>query len=263
MIDSHCHLTDPRLGGDRLAEVLAGARAARVSYCVTVGTTPSDAAEAQVLSHAHPEVLFTAGIHPNNSLPFEPGDVRELQPFAADPRCVALGEMGLDYHWKDVPPDQQKSIFRAQLELAAELSMPVVIHCREAVDDTLAVLAGFPAIRCVFHCFTGTAEEARRIAARGYSLGFTGPLTFKRNDPLRDIAASLPASQILIETDAPYMTPEPFRSVKVNEPKYVRYVLEALARIRQLTPDAADTLTTDNTRRLYRWPHLAGENRTL
>lgn len=252
MIDSHCHLTDPRLG-DRLPEVLAAAAAAGITHCVTIGTTPGDAALAQGLAHAHPQIRFAAGIHPNNSALFAPEDVRELQLFTADPACVALGEMGLDYHWKDVAPDHQKQIFTAQLALAAELAMPVIIHCREAVTDTLAIMANFPSIRAVFHCYTGTPEEAARIAAAGYCLGFTGPITFKKNDLLRSIVASLPPDRLLIETDAPYMTPEPHRSVKVNEPKYVRHVLETLASVRGLTPAAADTLTADNTRRLYRW----------
>jgi len=253
MIDSHCHLTDRRLA-PRVAEVLSAAAAAGVTHCVSIGTTPSDAADAQTLAHAHPGLLFTAGIHPNSTAPFAPEDVRELQPFSADPACVALGEMGLDYHWKDVSPAHQKLLFQAQLRLATDLEMPVIVHCREAVADTLEILSQFPAVRAVFHCFTGTSEEAARIAARGYSLGFTGPLTFKKNEWLREIVAALPADRILIETDAPYMTPEPFRSVKVNEPRYVPLVLETLAKARNITIAQADQLTSDNTRRLYRWP---------
>jgi TatD DNase family protein len=251
MIDSHCHLTDRRLG-DQLPAVLARARDAGVTESVTIGTTPEDAIAARDLAHAHDGVFFAAGIHPNNSLPFKPDDVAQLRELLTDSRCRAAGEMGLDYYWKDVPPDHQKSIFAAQLELARSLSMPVIIHCRQAVTDTLAVLRDFPGVGGVFHCFTGTPAEARDILDAGFHLGFTGPLTFKANQFLRDIVRDAPSDRILIETDAPYLTPEPYRSVKTNEPMYVRHVLEAVAIARGLSLAEADALTTANTRRLYR-----------
>lgn len=251
MIDSHCHLTDPRLL-ERLGQVLGNARAAGVSPVVTIATTPADALVARELATHHSDVYYVAGIHPNNTGPFTVEDVEQLRVFAADPKCVALGEMGLDYHWKDVAPDHQKRMFIAQLKLASELKMPVVIHCREAVADALATMREFPDVRAVYHCFTGTVEEARAIFAAGYYLGFTGPLTFKKNDFLRQIVREAPADKLLIETDAPYLTPEPHRSVKTNEPRYVAFVLETIAKVRGISIAEADQLTAANTRRLYR-----------
>lgn len=253
MIDSHCHLTDERLLS-RVAEVISAAVDAGVKRLVTIATTPQDAEEAVKVADAHEEVFFTAGIHPNNSMSFDPVCVNGFRGFAAHPKCVALGEMGLDDHWKDVPLDHQRQIFRAQLELAGELGKPIVIHSREAIAQTLEVLRDFASIPAVFHCFTGTPDEADAIIAAGYYIGFTGPLTYKRSDELRGIAARLPAERLLIETDAPWLTPEPHRSIKTNEPKYVARVLETLAKVRGISVAEADAITTANTTALYRLP---------
>lgn len=250
MIDTHCHLTDPRLSG-QISEVLSRAAEAGVTRCITIGTDLADAEAARALSHRHDAVLFAAGIHPAYSGPFTPADVDRLRPLLADERCVALGEIGLEYHWKDVPREHQKAVFRAQLSLAAELGKPVILHSREAIADTLAILREFPTVPAVFHCFSGTPAEARAVVDRGYLIGLDGPLTFKRADTLRDIAADVPADRVLIETDCPYMTPEPHRAVKVNEPMYVRHVLETLARVRGLSVAEADALTTANARRHF------------
>lgn len=253
MIDSHCHLTDERIL-TQLDDVLTRCAAHGVHEQVTIATTPSDGVDARALADRHESVWFTVGIHPNESGAFAPADVGRLREFAAHPKCVALGEMGLDFHWKDVPVAHQESMFRRQLELATELEMPVVIHSRESVAASLAILREYAGVRCVFHCFTGTPEEAKAIAAAGYLIGFTGALTFKKNDGLRRAAALLPWNQILIETDAPYMTPEPHRGVKVNDPSYVRFVLKVLADARRITLEEADRITTFNTKMFYRMP---------
>jgi TatD DNase family protein len=169
------------------------------------------------------------------------------------PAVVALGEMGLDYFHRDVPRDLQRELFEAQLAIASETGKPVVIHCREAVDDTLAVMAAFANVPAVFHCFTGTMEEARRIAARGYLIGFTGPVTFKKNDELRAIAATLPLEQIVVETDAPYLSPEPMRKQKTNEPALVVHTAAAIAKARGMSEDALAEATTANALRFFRW----------
>jgi TatD DNase family protein len=144
-------------------------------------------------------------------------------------------------------------MFRPQVELAAELGKPVIIHSRLAIDDTLEILAKSSKLEAggVFHCFTGTMQEAKRVLEAGYHLGFTGPVTFKKNDDLREIVKATPLDRLLIETDCPYMTPEPFRNVKVNEPGYVRCVLETVARMHGLSVVEADEVTAATTRRLY------------
>ena len=166
---------------------------------------------------------------------------------------VVLGEMGLDYHYDYSPQDRQREVFVAQLELAKELNRSVVIHCREAVDDTLAVMKDFPQVPAVFHCFTGTADEVRKILDRGYLLGFTGVVTYKRSDELREVAKFTPADRILVETDAPYLSPDPVRKQKTNEPAFVMHTAAVVAQVRGMTLPELDELTTANTLRFFRW----------
>lgn len=261
MIDSHCHLTDPRLHA-QLPDVLARARAAGVDHVVTIGTHREDWPAAVELagrdagrqqSAERALVRCAVGIHPNNAGEAKNDDLAPLKDLAAHPAVVALGEMGLDYHWQDVPRPRQREMFEAQLQIAAETAMPVVIHSREAIDDTLAVLRGFPGVRAVFHCFTGSPAEAERILAAGYLLGFTGPITYKNAGHLVDVVKLTPLDRLLVETDGPYLSPEPVRKIKTNEPAFVAHTLAKLAAIKGVTVEEADAATTANTKRFYRW----------
>ena len=193
------------------------------------------------------------GVHPNYSHEAEVADLPRLRELQRDPAVVALGEMGLDYHHHYSPRTKQFAIFEPQLALAAELGRPVVIHCREATDDCLAVMRGFPAVRAVFHCFTGTPDEARKILDAGYLLGFTGAVTFKKNDLLREAVALTPADRMLVETDAPYLTPEPHRSQKTNEPAMVVHVAATVARVKGMTVEEVDRVTSENVVRFFGW----------
>jgi len=254
MIDTHCHLTDENLHR-QLGDVLARAAAAGVKEMVTIATDVADARACVELCRANPQVRCAIGIHPNYAAGVTPADVAKLEIFLSSigNGVVAMGEMGLDYFHKFTPRDHQHAVFRAQLGMAVEREMPVVIHCREAVDDCLAVMADFPSVRAVFHCFTGTGDEAQRIIAAGHLIGFTGAATFKKADALRETAKSLPDDRILVETDAPYLTPEPMRKQKINEPAMVIHVAETLARVRGTTVDEIDRLTTANAKRFFRW----------
>jgi TatD DNase family protein len=193
------------------------------------------------------------GVHPNHSLEVEFGEIARLKEFVKLPGVVAVGEMGLDYHHSFSGRDLQAKYFVAQLEIAREAGLPVVIHCREAVEDCLSILAAYPDVRAVFHCFTGSMSEARRIWDRGYLTGFTGVLTFRNGEGLREIATAAPAGQILVETDAPYLTPEPMRKQKVNEPALVMHTAAALAAVRKISLAEVDELTTRNAKQFYRW----------
>lgn len=252
MFDSHCHLTDPRLL-EQLDSVLARAEAAGVTRIVTIGTHPEDWAVAFAVAKQHENVRCAVGAHPNNCHEFELPQLAKLREYCGDPVVVALGEMGLDYHHKFAPRKMQAEFFEAQLALANELSMPVVIHCREAMDDCLAILNRFPGVNAVFHCFTGTGEEARRIWDAGYLTGFTGVVTFRNGQALRDITAAAPADRILVETDAPYLTPEPMRKRKTNEPAMVVHTAAVVAAARKISLEELDAITTANAMGFYRW----------
>lgn len=254
MIDSHCHLTDARLR-EQLADVLRRAAANSVTRIITIGTSVADARDAIELCHARDDLRCAIGIHPNYSHEAQLDDVGTIRQLQSDPTVVALGEMGLDYHYDFADRARQRQFFEAQLALAAELRRPVVIHCREAVDDALAIMKGFPKIGgAVFHCFTGTVAEARRIIDSGYYLGFTGAVTFKKNDELRDAARFTPRDRLLVETDAPYLSPEPMRKQKVNEPALVVHVAETIARVCHASLQEVDRVTTENVTRLFNWP---------
>ncbi|HMO27144.1 MAG TPA: TatD family hydrolase, partial [Tepidisphaeraceae bacterium] len=228
MIDSHCHLTDPRLS-DQLEAVLGRAASAGIQGMITIGTTPDDAQAAITLCQERKNVRCAVGLHPNYSHEVPPARWAELETLLRAPEVLAAGEMGLDYHWDFADRAIQRRALEYQLSLAKTRNLPVVIHCRNAVDDTLAILRG-GAMRGVFHCFTGTIDESRRIIEAGFHIGFTGPITFKRSDELRQIVRETPRDRLLVETDAPYLTPEPHRKIKINEPAFVIHVADEVAR---------------------------------
>jgi TatD DNase family protein len=252
MIDSHCHLTDRRLQS-QLDAVLTRAGAAGVTRMITIGTSPDDSAAAVAVCRARPNLRCAIGVHPNycHEVEFESlAKIRELEPEAP---VVAIGEMGLDYHHKFAPRELQRKFFEAQLTLAQETNRPVVIHCREAVDDTLAIMKALPQVPAVFHCFTGSSAEAARILDSGYLLGFTGVVTFKKSDDLREAVRRTPRDRLLVETDAPYLSPEPFRSQKINEPALVVHTAKAVAQVWGAPVEEVDSITTQNVERFFRW----------
>ena len=257
MIDTHCHLTDPRLGG-QLPAVLARAAAAGVKGMVTIGTSIEDSRAAVELARKLPNVRCAVGIHPNYAQHATAPDAEELVDLQDDPAVVAVGEIGLDYFHGKSDRRHQAAVFVAQLDVARRTNRPVVIHSREAIDDTLAILADFAGVPAVFHCFTGTADEAERIIDAGYLIGFTGPITYKKNDALREAARRVPAERLLIETDAPYLSPEPVRKVKTCEPAFVSHTAARLAEVRGVSLDELDAMTTANAERFYRLPAACG-----
>jgi TatD DNase family protein len=252
MIDTHCHLTDPRLL-EQINNVLARAQSAGVAEMVTIGVDPGDWQAAIELTKKYSNVRCAVGVHPNNchEVPLERID--DLPGYAADQAVVAIGEIGLDYYHHDAPPEMQAKYFEAQLGLALQLELPVVIHCREAIDDCLSMLSRFPKVRAVFHCFTGTTSDAERIWSAGHLTGFTGVVTFRNGRELLEIAAQAPRDRILVETDAPYLTPEPMRKQKVNEPAMVMHTAAAIAQARKISLQELDEITTGNAKAFYRW----------
>ena len=236
MIDSHCHLAGEEFAAD-LEAVVARARAAGVTgaLCILAAGDEQESAAADRVRALWPSVSFSAGIHPHTAA--AAGDVdralAQLRASLQRERAVAVGEIGLDYHYDFSPRDVQKRVFEAQVALAVDMNLPVVIHTREATDDTFDILrqAGQHRIRGVFHCFTGDSGMARRALDIGFAISLSGIVTFPRADELRAVAAMVPDDRLLIETDAPYLAPVPHRG-KRNEPSFVVLVADTVAAVR-------------------------------
>jgi TatD DNase family protein len=253
LIDSHAHLTYPELH-DQVDDVLARARAAGVDRVITVGTTPADGERAVALARRYRGTVFAAvGIHPHHAMEAEAGDVDRVRALLDQGDVVAMGEMGLDYFYDFCPTDKQRSIFAAQLAIAAERDLPVIIHSRDAFDDTAAMLVdhGLEHRRVVFHCFTGTIDEARRLAEHGWRASFTGIVTFRKSTELQAIARDYPADQLMVETDSPYLSPEPVRGRKPNEPAHVAHTARFLAELRGVPYEPFTERTAENTRAFF------------
>ena len=255
MIDSHCHLDNKAFDDDRDA-VIDAARAAGVEGFLAIGTGdgPPDLEVAVRLADAYPDIWATVGVHPHDAAKADDGTVAELRRLCAHPKVVGIGEIGLDYHYDHSPREVQRRVFVEQLALAEELKLPIAIHTREAWDDTLDILRAHwaPAgLAGIMHCFTGTVEQARACLDMGFSISMAGVVTFKKNDELREAAKIVPADRLLVETDSPYLTPEPYRKIRRNEPKYVVDTARLLAEIRgEQFADLARS-TTANFRRLF------------
>lgn len=258
MIDTHCHLTYDGIH-ERLDEVLAAARAAGVTRMVTVGTTPEDARKAVAVAERAPDVFAAVGLHPHYSA--EGHGLESLREIARHPRVVAVGEMGLDRHYPDPPLATQRAALEWQLDWARSVpDKPIIIHNREATDDTIAVLraSGIPGERFVFHCFTGSAAELDAILDYGAMVGFTGIVTFKSARDLAEASDRVPLDRLLIETDSPYLTPEPYRKVRPNEPRYVVEVAKFLAARRGMGVEEFTAAVDGNAERFFRLPRSEG-----
>jgi TatD DNase family protein len=250
--DSHAHLTLEHFDPDR-DEVIARAREAGIERLVTVSSFLGDAAACADLAARHDFIHFTAGVHPHEAKHWTPAVAATIRQAAARPKAVAIGEIGLDYHYDFSPREDQRRAFRDQIALAREARLPIVIHTREAWDDTLSILRDERSseIGGVFHCFSGGPDEAARCLDLGFYLSFAGPLTFKNAGSLTEAAAFAPLDRILSETDAPYLTPHPFRGQR-NEPARVVHVVEKLAALKGLSPEQVGEATTRNLERAFR-----------
>jgi TatD DNase family protein len=249
MIDSHCHLADEAFAPD-LDGVIVRAHDAGVTgaLCILASGDEAEAARARGVLVKWPAIRFATGVHPHAAGAFagrlaDAADVTRSQ--AAAFAACAIGEIGLDYHYDFAPRDVQREVFAGQLALARDLDRPVIIHTREATDDTFAILGESGGVRGVFHCFTGDAAMARRALDVGFYLSFAGIVSFPKAESLREAARRVPADRILIETDSPYLAPVPYRG-KRNEPAYVPRVLDALAAARGETPAALAERTSHN-----------------
>ena len=261
-IDTHAHLNDDEKFGDDLPAVLAAAAAAGVAQIVVVGIDAASSRRAVALAEAHEQLFAVVGIQPNYVTQQSPGDWDAILELAEHPKAVAVGETGLDRHWDYAPIDDQRAWFLRHLDLAAETGKPVVIHNREAEDDIVAVFEQFRSrtqnrpITGVMHSYCGTPEAAARCVEFGLHVSFAGMLTFKKNDDLRTLAAGIPTDRLLVETDAPYLSPEPVRGRR-NVPTHVVHTGACLAGLHDRAADEMAAITTANARRLFGLPETA------
>lgn len=253
LVDSHCHLDDAQFDADR-EEVIHRAREAGLKYLLSIGTGdgPPTLDAAVRLAEAYSFVYATVGVHPNDAGKVDPQTIADLRSLLRHPKVKAMGEIGLDYHW-GVPREIQIPLFEQQLALAKELGHPVVIHTRDAWDDTLAILrsqwtADDPP--CVLHCFTGDEKLARECLGLGYYLAFGGVTTYPKAAEVRDAVRITPSERLLLETDCPYLAPVPHRGRR-NEPAYVVNTAQAIADVRGVSIDELAIQTTKNFERIF------------
>jgi len=258
MIDTHCHLTFDQLAS-RLDDVLREAKQAGVHGMISVGTSPQQTQQAIAVAQRHTGVYATAGLHPHYVEQFtsKTALLDSLREAAASPHVVALGEMGLDRHYPEPPLEHQRQAFDWQLELAAEPALkhlPIIIHNRKATEDTLAMLrqAGMAGDRFVFHCFAGDVAEVEAILKFGAMVSFTGIVTFPNAREVAEASDRVPVDRLMVETDAPYLTPEPYRKLRPNEPRYVVEVARFLAERRKMDFADFETVMDENAKRFFR-----------
>ena len=249
IFDSHAHYDDQRFEEDR-AELLSRIHREGVEYIMTIGADLQSSRAACRIAEQYDFIYFAAGIHPEQAAEAPEDYLQALRRLAAHPKCRAIGEIGLDYYWAENPPkERQLALFEEQLLLARELELPVIIHDREAHADTMALLRKYRP-RGVLHCFSGSAEMAREVAALGMYLGFTGAITFKNARKAPQAAAVVPADRLLMETDCPYMAPEPYRGKRCDSSMLPR-VAERLAEIRGESAEEIVESTCQNAKRLF------------
>jgi TatD DNase family protein len=248
LVDTHCHLDMLDVEG-----ALARMRGAGVERAVTIGVDLASSEWAVRAADEHPELWATVGLHPHDAKDRTDALMVRLEELASHPRVAGVGEAGLDYHYDNSPRDQQRASFVEQIALAKRAGKALVIHTRDAWDDTFAILEaeGMPE-RTVFHCWSGDAANARRAVAIGAVLSFSGTVTFRNAADLRAAAAVTPLDRIVVETDAPFLTPQPHRG-KPNEPAYVRFVAEEIARVRSVAVEDVIRATGDNAARVFGW----------
>ena len=253
LFDTHAHYDAEQFDQDR-AELLAGLPDRDVSLVVNPGCDIPSSQKAAELAHAWPFLYAAVGYHPENCAPYTPADLDVLRELAADPKVVAIGEIGLDYYWEENPPrEHQQRVFRDQMALAKELYLPVIVHDREAHADSLAIVKEFPGVRGVFHCYSGSAEMAAELVKLGWMISFTGVLTYKNARKAVEAARAVPLERIMIETDSPYMAPVPHRG-KRNDSGYVRHICEKLAEIKGISYEECARITLENGKRFFNIP---------
>jgi len=251
LFDTHAHLDDRAFDQDRTT-LLEGLKDRRIALVMNPGCSLESSRNAVAMAEKYSWLYAAVGSHPDAADEVCDRVIEEYRKLCKlSSKIKAIGEIGLDYHYEDIPRELQRKAFVMQMELAAELDLPVIVHERDAHEDGMAIVKDFPTVKGVFHCYSGSAEMARQLVELGWYIGFTGVLTFKNARKAIETAASIPLERIVLETDCPYMAPEPFRGRR-NDPGYLYRMAGKLAEIRGLPIDEIHRITTENGKRLYR-----------
>lgn len=255
LFDSHAHYNASRFQEDQ-AQLLSSMADHGVGLVMNVGCDQASSEASIALAEQYPYVYAAVGSHPDDAAAVDGALVERYRLLAGHPKVMAIGEIGLDYYYEDVPREKQQQAFRMQMELARELNMPVIIHQRDAYEDALRIVDEFPTVKGVFHCFSGSLEYAKEVVKRGWCLGFTGVITFKNARKAVEVAQWAPLDRLLLETDCPYMAPEPFRGRRCDSTMLIK-MAEKIAQLRGLPVEEIARITRENARRLFAIP--AGE----
>ena len=249
LFDTHAHLNDPAFDPDR-EELMAGLRDKGIGYVMNAGCSLSSSKDIIAMAENYPWLYASVGSHPDSADEVNEEVIEEYRQLCRHEKVKAIGEIGLDYYYEDIPREIQKNAFRMQMALASEVDLPVIIHEREAHDDGMRIVKEFPKVGGVFHCYSGSAEMARQLVNLGWYIGFTGVLTFKNARKAVETAQSIPLERIVLETDCPFMAPEPYRG-KRNDPGYLPFMAGKLAEIRNISVEEVIEATTTNAKKLY------------
>ena len=252
LFDTHAHMNDPAFDEDR-EEVLLGLKDKGVEWMMNVGCCLESSRDCVAMAERYPFVYASVGTHPDSADEVDDAVLEEYRKLCKHEKVMAVGEIGLDYYYETIPRDVQQRAFRLQMELAKELGMPVIVHERNAHEDGMKIVKEFKGVTGVFHCYSGSAEMARQLVDLGWYIGFTGVLTFKNARKAVETAQQIPLDRIVLETDCPFMAPDPFRG-KRNDPGYLWRMAEKLAEIRGIGLEEVHRATTENAKRLYRIP---------
>jgi TatD DNase family protein len=250
LIDTHVHLDDPCYDKDRDA-VIVRAKEEGVDYLIVVASDLKSSKRCIGLIEEFDSLYAAVGVHPHEAKTVDKDTYFELKELAKNKKVVAIGEIGLDYHYNHSPREVQKEVFRDQIRLAKKSTLPIIIHHREALSDTIEMVQEEGIREGVFHCFSGSLEEAEEVISLGFYVSIAGPVTFKNAKRLQELMKELPLDKLLIETDGPYLSPHPFRG-KRNEPAYLKYIAEKIAELKGLSLDEIARTTTENAKKLFR-----------
>ena len=249
IFDTHAHYDSGAFNADRF-QILDGMPEKNVGLIVDPGCDLESSRAAIALAEKYDYVYAAVGWHPEDIDKFSEEAFSELKRLAQHPKCVAVGEIGLDYYWDSEHKDEQKAIFRRQIELALELNKPIIVHDREAHGDSLEIVRGYPELRGVFHCYSGSPEMAAELSKRGWYLGFDGPITYKNARRAIEVLEICPVERIVIETDSPYLTPVPNRG-KRNDSSQLCHVIEKIAEVKGMSTGEVERITFENGKKLY------------